>query len=470
VFPSLRRAVLLALALVLTAPAAPALAASSLPVQVVVSPGGISAWLVEDHSNPLLALSVGFHGGSAADPADKVGLAQMVSALLNEGAGDLDSAAYQMAVIRSATEVGFQATDDDFIGTIRTLSAQREAGLDLLRLVLTAPRFDPAPLARVRSRFTAALIAKSGDPGSGLRSAWQQAAYPDHPYGRDSLGTAQTVAAITADDLRRFVADRFARDNLHIGVVGDVTAAELGPLLDRTFGSLPATAAPIAVPDATMSGAGRMIVIERDIPQSIITFGQEGIALDDPDFYAAVAVNHVLGGGGFTARLLTEVRVKRGLAYDISTALLNGRYGALILGSVGTQNARVAETLEILRAEWKRMAEEGPTEQELADAKTFLVGVYPLRFTSTAATAEALVSAQLDGLGTDYVAQRQARIEAVTLADARRVARRLLDPDRLLIAIVGRPEGITSTEPAAPADNAPAGAEPPAVPQSDPQP
>jgi zinc protease len=424
--------------------APPATAASSLPVQRVVSPGGIEAWLVEDHTNPLIAVSVGFLGGAALDPEGKTGLAELLSGLLDEGAGNLDSRTFQQRLADLAAELSFETGQDDFTGGMRMLSANRDASLELLRLALTAPRFDAEPLERVRRQMVALIARNADDPDEIVGRTWQAAVFPNHPYGRDSLGTPQTLAAITADDLRRFVKERFARDNLHIGVVGDVTAAELGPLLDSTFGALPATSVPVDVPDVTPNAVGQVIVVERDIPQSIVAFGHEGIMRHDPDFYAAYLVNHILGAGGFTSRLTEEVREKRGLAYSIDTYLATYDHAALLAGGVGTQNARVAETLALVRQEWQRMRDEGPTEQELADAKTYLIGSYPLRFTSSGATARALVGVQLEGFPPEYFAERNGYIEAVTLEDARRVARRLLAPENLAVVVLGKPDGIES--------------------------
>ncbi|MBX6323604.1 MAG: insulinase family protein [Rhodospirillaceae bacterium] len=436
------------LAFLLWAFAAATAQAKGLPVQEVASPGGIKAWLIEDHSTPLIAVSVGFHGGAASDPAGKSGVAEFVSGMLDEGAGPLDSAAFQQRLADLGAELSFDASQDDFTGTMRMLTAHRDDSFDLLRLSLTAPRFDAEPVERIRGQLLAQVARHRDDPDDIAGRTWRAVVFGDHPYARDSRGTAESVAAITADDLRRFVADRFARDNLHIGVVGDITASELGPLLDRTFGALPATAAPLTVPDAAVNANGQLIVVEKDIPQSVVVFGHEGIARHAPDFYAAYVVNHILGGGGFSSRLTEEVREKRGLAYGIDTYLATYDHAALIAGGVGTQNARVAESLSILRQEWARMRDEGPTEAELADAKTYLIGSYPLRFTTSTATSRALVAVQLEDFPVDYFAKRNGYIRAVTLEDARRVAKRLLDPDKLAVVVVGKPEGVRPTQPA----------------------
>jgi zinc protease len=422
--------------------------AQSIPVERVVSPGGIEAWLVEDHGNPIISVALGFRAGAASDPEGKAGLAEMVSGLLDEGAGDLESQAFQQRLADLAVDLGFDAGRDSFTGSMRTLTENRDAAFDLLRLALTEPRFDPGPVERIRSQILARLASRANDPTEIADRVWWRATFPDHPYGRQPSGRPETIGRITAEDLHNFVDQRFARENLVLGVVGDITAAELGPLLDETFGALPPAAAPVSVGPATPSAAGELIVVDRTVPQSVVMFGQRGLQRNDPDFYAASLVNHILGGGGFSSRLMQEVRVKRGLAYSIGTYLYPLDHAGLLMGHVATQNTRVGESIDVIRAEWRRMQEEGPTAEELADAKTYLIGSYPLNFTSTGSTAQVLVAVQLENLGIDYFDRRTALIEGVTLEDAKRVAGELLDPANLATVVVGAPEGLTPTRPA----------------------
>lgn len=421
-------------------------AAAAVDVQRVVSPGGIEAWLVEDHMAPLISLSLAFRGGSALDPAGKEGLAEMVSGLLDEGAGDLDSSAFQRRVADLALDLSFNAELDSFGGGFRTLTANREAAFDLLGDALAAPRFDAPAVERIRGQLLAIIARSADDPGDIADRVWWRTVFPDHPYGRPPGGTAESIRAISIDDLKAFTAARLGRDRLVIGVVGDIDAATLAPLLDRAFGRLPATAAPLAVPEATPAAPGAVVVVEKDMPQSVVLFGENGLKREDPEFYAAYVMNYILGGGGFSSRLTTEVREKRGLAYSVATYLNTLDHVGLVQGQVGTQNARVAETLEIIRAEWARMRDDGPTQQELDDAKTYLVGSYPLRMTSTGSLARILSAIQLEGFPIDYMTNRNSYIEAVTLDEVKRVARRLLDPDRLTVVVVGQPDGITATQ------------------------
>lgn len=421
-------------------------AAGAVRVERVVSPGGIEAWLVPDHANPIISLRLAFRGGTGLDPAGQEGLANMVSGLIDEGAGEMDSQAFQGRLEDLAVSLGFDAGRDQFTGNLRTLSENRDAAFDMLRLALTAPRFDAAAVERIRAQILAGLRADSEDPDYVASLTLSRTLYPDHPYGRPRRGTAASVGAITRADLGAFVARRLGRDNLVIGVVGDIEAPALAALLDATFGGLAPNAAPWRLAHVRPAAAGRTVVVRKSVPQSAILFAHEGLMRDDPDFYAAYVVNQVLGGSGFTSRLYDEVREKRGLAYSIGSRLYPFDHTALVLGSAGTANGSVAETLDLVRREWRRMAEGGPTARQLADVKTYLTGSFPLRFTASGRIARILVGIQLDHLGIDYLERRNRLIEAVTLEDARRVARRLLDADALTVVVVGEPEGVASSE------------------------
>lgn len=422
-----------------------AVPAKATQIERVVSPGGIEAWLVEDHLNPIVSLHLAFRGGSALDPKGKEGLANMVSTLLDEGAGDLDSKAFQQTLEDNSITLRFSAARDSFGARVQTLTEYRDLAFDLLRQAMTKPRFDAEPVSRLRAQLLANLRHESEDADAIAGKTLMKALYPDHPYGRPTGGTAESVAAIQVADMRAFVKERLALDTLAIGVVGDITAKELAPLLDKTFGALPAKAAPWKVEDVAPKVAGRTIVIEKPLKQSNILFADRGLMRKDPDFYAAYVMNHILGGGGFTSRLYTEVREKRGLAYSVYTYLHPMDRSAIYAGGAGTANARVAETLKVVRDEWDKLAKDGVTEAELTAAKQYLTGSFPLRFTATERIASILVGMQTEDLGIDYLDKRNSYIEAVSLNDIRRVARKLLHPDDLTVVVVGQPKDVKPT-------------------------
>jgi zinc protease len=416
------------------------LAQAASKVERVVSPQGIEAYLISERSIPFLSLALNFRGGSALDPQGKEGLAYLVSGLLDEGAAELDSQAFRTELEDLAIQLSFDADRDQFSGRLKTLTEHRARAFELLRLALSQPRFDDEPVERIRNQVQADLRRRAEDPDYVASLTWFETAFPGHPYGRPVRGTIESVAAIATEDLRAFVAERLARDNLMIGVAGDITAEELGPLLDRAFGDLPATSAPVALATTPPAGA-RTVTVRKNVPQSQVLFGEEGLPRADPDFYAAHVANHILGGGGFTSRLTEEVREKRGLAYSVYSYLYPADYAPLWLGGLGTSNASVRQAVELVRQEVGRMARGEVAQAELDDAKQYLTGAFPLRLTSNDQIAGMLVSMQVQDLGIDYLEKRNDYIEAVTLEDVRRAAARLYHPDELLVVIVGDPPG-----------------------------
>lgn len=418
---------------------APANAASK--VQEVVSPGGITAYLIEAPAVPFFSLSFQFKGGASLDPDDKLGLATMVAGLLDEGAGDLDSGAFQQELEDKAIRLSFSAERDNFTGRLKTLTKNKARAGELLKLALTKARFDDEPVERVRSQLIAAAKRRSEDPNQLASSAFFETAFPDHVYGRERRGTVETLSAITVDDLRAFEAERLAKDNLLIGVAGDISAEDLGVYLDEVFGSLRDAAAPVDIADIEPQGQGT-VVVDKAVPQSVVSFGQAGFARKHPDFYTAYVANHILGGGGFSSRLMDEIREKRGLAYGAYSYLAPLDHAPLWMGGVATNNADVAESIRLVKQEVGRMAAGDISQEELDDAKTFLTGSFPLRLTSNDQVAQMLVGMQDADLGANYIEERNGFIDAVTLEDVKRVAAELYDPEALLFVVVGQPEGL----------------------------
>ncbi len=419
-------------------------AASAMNIEKIVSPSGIEAWLVREQAVPLVALNYAFRGGSSQDPAEKAGAATLAASLLDEGAGDLDAKAFQERMESRAIELSFQVGRDEFHGSLRALNENREEAFDLLRLALTAPRFDAEAVERMRRQTIAGLQRETSNPNNIASRRWWQTAFPNHPYGRESKGTLESVPTIAVADLRDYVRRVFARNELTISIVGDVDAKTAGELIDRAFAKLPAKNDLKPVADAKPAGLGRRIVVNLDVPQAVLTFGGQGIARNDPDFMAGYIINHILGGGSFSSRLYKEVREKRGLAYGVSNNLVWFKNAAIVMGGTATRADRTGETLSIIEAETRRMAEEGPTADELAAAKSYLKGAYALSLDTSSKIASQLTQIQIDRLGIDYMQRRSAMIDAVTLDDAKRVAKRLFGGG-MLVTVVGRPKGLEST-------------------------
>ena len=416
--------------------------AAAIEIQDVQSRSGIRAWLVEDHANPIITLNFAFRGGAALDPVGKGGLANLAAATLDEGAGELDSQAFQRKLEDLAVSIRFEAGRDNFTGSLRTLTANSKEAYDLLRLALTQPRFDSKAVERIRRQILAGLRRSAENPRDIARRTLMRQFFPDHPYGRPGDGTPETVPLIKRADLRVFVHQRLARNNLVVGIVGDISAGQTARMLETVFGALPEKAAPWTLDDVQAKPANRTIVIDKPVPQSIIRFGHAGIKRDDPDFFAAYIMNYVLGGGGFESRLYEEIREKRGLAYSAWSYLAPMNSAGLVLGGAGTANERAGETVKVLRQVWRAMADKGVTPSELRDAKTYLTGSYSLRFTSSRRIASILVGIQLQRLGIDYIKKRNGLIAAVGHADVNRVANKLLKPDAITLVVVGKPKNL----------------------------
>jgi len=419
-------------------------AKAEIAIQDVTSPGGIKAWLIEDHGIPFTALEIRFKGGTALDPEGKRGAVNLMTALIEEGTGTLNAQAFAEARDALAAEFSFGASTDAVSVSARMLTENRDMAVQLLRQALVAPRFDVAAIERVRGQVVANIQSDAQDPDTIAARSFDAAAFGAHPYGAAGDGTEDSVAGLTRDDLLAAHQGALARDRIYVSAAGDISAAELGVLVDDLLGGLPATGAPLpARADWLLPGGAT--VVSFPSPQSVVRFGHAGIKRDDPDFFAAFILNEILGGGRFTARLMTEVRDKRGLTYGISSYLAALDQAEMVLGQFSTANATAGEAIDLVRVEWAKMAAEGVTNEELAATKTYLTGAYPLRFNGNGPIARILVGMQMDDLPIDYVTTRNARIEAVTLDDVRRVAARLLQPENLHFVVVGQPEGVTAT-------------------------
>jgi zinc protease len=418
--------------------AAPAFATT---IERVVSPGGIEAWLVYEPAVPMIAVDVAFDGGANQDPVGKAGTAHMVASLLDEGAGELDSKAFHDRLERNAIELSFQADRDALRGSLRTLTENRDEAFADLRLALSLPRFDPADVEIIRAQVLSTLRRATTSPTEIANRHWWAVAFADHPYGRPVNGMLESVPNITIADLRDYTHRVLARANLKVAVVGDIDAETLKPMLDRVFGGLPPEPQLNPVSTVTPHGLGQRLLVKLDVPQTVVTFGGRGIARKDPDFMAAYIVNHILGGGTFSSRLYQEVREKRGLAYSVYDSLVWLNYTSVFYGATATRADRTAETVAIIEKEIHRLAEDGPTADELTKAKDYLNGAFALNFDTSSKIAALLVQMQRDDLGINYFTERPRMIDAVTLDDARRVAKRLLDGG-LLVTVVGRSEGL----------------------------
>jgi zinc protease len=421
---------------------AEAVATSPTPVRAVVSPGGVEAWHVESDVVPLVALAFTFEGGAAQDPPGKAGAMQMLARLLDEGAGSLNSDAFQERLAARAIELHFNAGPDATGGSLKTLLKHADEAFELLRLALAEPRFDPDAIERVRAQMIAGLRYQQNDPGVMATKRFFAEAFPGHPYGHPTSGTVESVAAVTRDDLVALHRVVIARGRVKVAAVGAIGSERLGLLLDQVFGRLAEPLPLMPVPPTVMVRGASRQVVDLDVPQSVIRFGMPGVSWRDPDFIPAYVLNHVLGGGAFTSRLFQEVREKRGLAYSVGTSLVSYRAAAMVWGYTATKNERVAECLAVLADEIARLKSDGPSDEELGKAKDYLTGSYALGFDTSSKIAHQLAQIAFEGLGIDYIARRNPLVAAVTQADVKRAAARTLGDGEMLVVVAGRPTGI----------------------------
>ena len=420
--------------------------AKFMKIQEIKSPGGISAWLVESHTVPLMALRWAFDGGSTQDPVGKEGLTNLLTGMLDEGAGDLDSATFQEQMEDIAMRMSFQAGRDYLYGSLETLTVNRDKATNLVRLALTKPRFDADAVERTAKQIASQLTISARNPDSVAGKAWNKLAFGDHPYGRSSDGTLESMKGLNREDLVTLHRRIFTREHLKVVAVGDIEPKSLGDMLDKLFADLPAKSELTAIANMTLRSGGAMQVIEMPVPQSVARFGMAAMMRKDPDFMAATVMNQILGGGGFASRLMEEVREKRGLAYSVYSYMAPYTRAGTFGGGVATKNSEMVQSLDVIRNELKRMASDGPTPTELANAKSYLTGSYALRFDTNAKIANELLGLKVESLGIDYINQRNPEIDAVTMADTKRVAAKLLDTNNLIVTVVGKPDGLAATE------------------------
>ena len=407
-------------------------------IQEIVSPGGIKAWFVQENSIPILNMEVIWKGGSGVVAPQKAGLAELMAATMDEGAADLDSKAFQGKLADLSISVSFSAGKDTFRGRLKTLSANSEQAFDLFSKAITTPRFDADPVERIRGQLLAGLNRDLSNPRSLAGKAWFETAFKGHPYALSTEGNMETMAVLTIEDLKAFKQQQIVRQNMVISVIGDITPEKLGEMLDKTFEAIPEKSDLGMVDDVAHLNGPSVEVIPMEIPQSIIMFGGDGVKRDDPDYYAAYVLNYILGGGGFESRLNAEIREKRGLVYSIYTYLSPFEAAGVHLGGLGTSEKSTLEAVQLIREELRKIRTEGVTKEELVAAKKYLNGSFALRLSSNANIANIMASMQFSHLPIDYLENRTDLIDAVTLEDLKRVAERLMDPDKLIITIVGK--------------------------------
>ncbi len=415
-----------------------------LDIQELTTQSGLTFWLVEDHSIPVIALNFAFeNAGSKYDALEKQGLTRLASNTMDEGAGDILSEEFQGLLRTQSISLGFSAGRDTFGGSIYSRTSTMDKAAALMKEALTQPRFDEAPLQRMKDSNLARIRSSQSDPQWIAARFANDIMFEGHPYALNSGGTLSTLPAITPDDLRKFVQTRLAKDVLEIAIVGDVTPEQAKTYVENIFGSLP----PVQTMsqqarDFTLQNLGQAYVYDLDIPQSIVMGFLPALSRTDPDYYAFQVMNQILGAGGFGSRLTEEVREKRGLTYGIGTYLTQMEHIDYLTLSSSTANENAGEMIALAKAEMQKMADTLVSEDERKKAIDYINGSLPLTLSSTSNISSLLMGMQSDDLPIDYLDKRAAGFNAVTVEDIQRVAKKYLKPDEMGLIIIGKPENI----------------------------
>lgn len=416
--------------------------ASVLPIQEVVSPKGIKAWLVEDYNLPLVSVQFSFKGGVETDPQEKQGMAVLATNLLTQGAGRYKEKAFQEKLAKHSIQMSFSAGRDYVFGRLKMLKRKKKPAFHLLKLALKQPRFDLPVFERMRAQQKASIKFQLSSPSWQGCYALYQDVFGDHPYGYRSLGSPQTLSHIQQRDVQTFVRQHLTQDRLQVAVVGAISAKELAPILDDVFASLPKRSTLKDVPVFKWPKTQSAVHVAREGEQTNVFFIAPMLKRDDPDWYAARIANYILGGGGFLSHLMKAVRAQEGLTYGISTGLAPMDKASMLTGGFATDNAKADRAITLVHDVWQRFYEKGVSKDAVKAAQDYLTGAMALALTSTDSVASVLLSLLNEGLPLDYLDQREDYFRRVTQEDVMRVIRTWFNPAVLSTVYVGQPEDV----------------------------
>lgn len=412
-------------------------------VKEIKTKNGLTAWLVEEHSQPIISTRIAFRkSGTAYDPDGKEGRTAMTTAILSDGAGDMDSQNFTEALEEKAIKLSFSADEDNFYASMDTLSENKEKAFSYLGLSIQNSRFDDDSFMRIKKQTISTIKQQQEKPLYRLSRAWQERIFSNHPYSKPELGTLETIENLDKNDLKNFTRSYLTGGNIVISVVGDISEAELADLLEKNFAELPQSYNPdVTLKEVKLPGESKQItLISQDIPQTIINFGLEGLKRDDPDYITGYVTNYLLGGGGLTSILSSEIREKRGFAYSIHSSLIPMQHSAVFVGKVATRNEKAQETISVLKQTLKNFSENGVSETELEGAKRFIVGSFAVNMDSNSSIVNFLTVMQLYNLGIDYMDKRNNLINSVSVKQVGEMAKRLVQLDKLQIVMIGNPK------------------------------
>jgi zinc protease len=430
---------LLLLALILTpagSPRAQTLAGAPLLAERLTLPNGLVILVAERRALPIVTVRVAVGGAAVLDPTDKPGLANLTALALPVGTPTLTALEIDRAIEFVGGSLDAEGGRDWSELTVAVLRKDLGLGLDLLADVLLRPTFPADEIERKREEVKASVRKSEEDPETVAARVFRTLIFPGHPYARPVTGTEESLGRITRDDVAAFYRGTYRPETTVVAVVGDVTVGEVRDALTARLGGWQnPEAAPVAVGMVTLGAPSRTEMVQRDLKQATVFVGQATITRPHSDHYPLVVASQILGGGS-SSRLYSRVREERGLAYSVFSQYGPSRHGGMLLVGFQSENARVREVLTLVREELVRLRREPVSDEELARAKAYLVGSFPLRMDTNAELATLLLAVERLGLGLDYPARYRRAVQAVTVEDVLRAVRAHWDPDLMSLAIV----------------------------------
>jgi len=419
----------------------PAAAASS--AKRIVTENGMTVLLQEAHSIPVVNIQVIIKAGSIRDPEDKAGLANLTAALLDEGTATRTSVQIADAIDFIGGDLSTGATDDYASASLRVLKKDLSTGLELFSDVLIHPSFPAPELERKRQEILGALIAQEDEPEEVADKAFDEIIFGPNPYHRPAEGSPQTLPAIHREDVVQFYNDFYRPNNVIMAIVGDITEAEARDRLKTYFGAWEKKpVSPPVVPPAVPLSKPVVKLVDRDLTQANIILGHLGIDRKNPDYYAINVMNYILGGGGFSSRLMKDIRDNQGLAYSIDSHFQANAYPGSFTVSLQTRNAEAQRAIDGVLSEIRKIRSEPVSDREMEETKAFLIGSFPLRMDTSAKIANFLAQVEFYDLGLDYADRYPKLIGSVKKADVLRVAQKYLDPDHFALVVVTKKDAV----------------------------
>ena len=397
--------------------------------------------LSEKHEIPMITINMAIKAGSTAVPTDKPGLASITASLLMQGTKKRTASQIHQEIDFIGGSLSAGGGDDFASANLRVLKKDIPIGLDLLSDVLLNPAFDQKEIDRKVKETLAEIQRQKQEPGIIAGQAFAKAVFGGHPYGRTNDDVAAYYPKLARQDIVDFYSSRYSPDNAIIAVVGDVTEKEIIAMLNGYFKAWQKKAQPIsALTQPPVIEKTVVQKIDKDVAQANIDLGHIGISRENPDFYAVSVMNYILGGGGFSSRLMDNIRDNKGLAYDVHSGFSAQKEPGAFTVSIQTKNESANDVIAETQKELRRIQTELVSEKELADAKAYLSGSFPLRMDTYAKIAGMLTSIEIYNLGLDYPQKYPALIKGVTREDIQRVAKKYLHPDRMVIVVVANQE------------------------------